>query len=200
MLRKLTFILLILFVTTQCALEKRLYNKGYSVSWNKKLHGSRNQVQEEMFEAKQHNIYAQTDSISDLSGIMPLVGDAVVDSDSEPLNDESAVIVGKPMTNYADTVYVDHYYVPSGVASFGFLIGAVAATFAGVFFYFEFLFIAVAALFLISFVLGIISAVQFRNNRNLYASNTFGIIALVIDSMLLLLFLFLLTLLFIYFN
>lgn len=157
-------------------------------------------VSDEQPETKRKAEYQLTDSVSDLADETPLSDQNSI-ADEINLEYESTGMNEEPLISpVADTVYVDHYYVPSGVASFGFLMGAVAATFAGVVFYFEFLFIAMAALFLISFVLGIVSVVQFRNGRDLYASNTFGIIALLIDSMLLLLFLFLLTLLFIYFN
>lgn len=36
-MKKLTFVLLAIALTTSCTIQKRLYNPGYSITWNKKL-------------------------------------------------------------------------------------------------------------------------------------------------------------------
>lgn len=182
MLRKLTTLLFILFIAAQCTVQKRLYNKGYSVSWNRKFQKENECVKDEVF--NQSDIESKNGSVTDSL-------DASFSSQTDLLAGEEAeqpVIVAysvtdteKSLVNAADTVYVDAVYVPSGIASFAALAGAGVSLGLGVFSIYWIFFLVAIALLLVSFVLGIISVIQFKRKRKAYIYNSFGVIALVCD-------------------
>jgi hypothetical protein len=184
MFQKLTILLFILFISTQCTLEKRLYNKGYSLSWNKKHHRQTGEGSEGELEERKAR-YQLTDSVLDLAEEASL-NDQEMSADDTDLDYEPTGIAEEPQTSpVSDTVYIDHVYVPSGVASFGVLGGAALSFGIAVTFVFDVFFFIALALLIASFVLGIISVIEFKRNRKSYVYNSFGVIALVIDVLIL---------------
>ncbi len=187
MFRFLFSCILIVFLTAQCTIQKRLYNKGYSVSWNKRFREEskeiKNVTDEDNSSEKQEIRNESTDSaVAENADQESISTDnlEIVDPVEPILFDESKL--KEPL---ADTIYIRSVNVPSGVAALGLLGGSLVTFGAAIVIGLDFLLIASVLLMIASFILAIISLVEFHRNRKLYLSNTCGVIAMVIDSIFL---------------
>lgn len=189
MLKQITFLLLV-FALTQCTVEKRLYNKGYHVSWNRKIQNKTEKVDEVADEdAENENVSSVVDTV--LSDNDVIQNDALVD-ESMTVPETDSVLespVSKP--ELADTVYIVSKNVPEGVAAAcllaGSMIGARAAILLPVS-YVGLGLVTCGVMFLASFVLAIISMVVFANHRKDYLTNALGKLTFILDLIIMALF------------
>lgn len=181
-------ILLLIFTLTQCTVQKRLYNKGYSISWNRKFQKEKagethEQLADETDEAEKS--FAVTDTLVPGN----LTTDDIPAVDAPALNTEDEVILAenstkKPLT---DTVYIVSKNVPEGVAAAcllaGSLIGSrVAAVLPTALI--GYAFIACAAMFFASLILAIASMIVYRRYRKDYLTNALGKMTFIIDMVI----------------
>ena len=189
MLKHITFLLLI-FAFTQCTVQKRLYNKGYTISWNHKFQKDKPEKVDQVAEATEsenwssdldtvatHNDAIQADVLADDPVAAPEVGPILENPVSKP--------------EFADTVYIVSKNVPEGVASACLLAGSMIGTRLAVLLpasYVGLGLLTCGVMFFASFALAIISMIVFANHRKDYLTNVLGKLTFILDLIILALF------------
>lgn len=171
-----------------CTVEKRLYNRGFHVEWNKKRSGNEQAATEitpvdSEDEAEQN---AQIDQEPDKQSAEVVVEEDLKDDPAELTSETPSyeradtLLRAKPEP---DTMMVEHKYEPVGIVALSMaIVGAILLTFpttVGL--------IISGVLFFSALVLSIISMIRFSRNRHRYKSNAPGVTVFVVCLILMLL-------------
>jgi len=183
MLRYLPVILILSFILAlnSCVIEKRTFNRGYHVSWNKQLRRTtptEGMVKDELIwnEIKQTPVSDEELKFEPLKAGTHEKSTAVdQDLNFEPLESFEPLNIELPEASTPDTVYIYPKFEPLGIASFATSLSAYGAFFIGIFFW-EMLIYVSLGLLVLGLVFGLLSLTEYSRNKIFYKKNVFGII------------------------
>ncbi len=184
--RFLTLILSFILILSSCTIEKRTFNRGYHVSWNRKVTstppGNRSTFENELAENEiksDSKAVEEEGVLTDIAAKDQQLNLESIESpeprqQTEQLSEEDFILAKNPV-QLDDTVYIYPKFEPRGIASFATSLAAYGGFFIGIFFW-ELLIYISFGLLIAGLILGLLSLTEYGRNKIFYRKNVFGII------------------------
>ncbi len=196
-IRMSRFLILILLLSAldglfSCAIEKRTFNRGYHVSWNRPLRTMTETTSVDEFAKEEIKATPETKD-EELRASVPAEEQIEPASEDQPLSPESIesfessssedqILAENPAAS-TDTVYYYPKFERNGVVSFSMGLGAIASTIvATTFGMYGFLFLAFLLL-ITGLILGISSLSRYEKSPEVYRTNVFGVLGVIINGL-----------------